>query len=152
MSARRFKLEVVGGPYDGLGGLYWSDNTGELVPPDAIFIGQCPGDGTCYGSRTHCIAEGGGRAHPAYWTPVEGEGARPPDTVRYDRRDVDEARRVAVYARGKAGPVERQEVGVSEREPLVTAYGEFHRPGNAVEFRRFARDYGRRVREAGGGD
>lgn len=79
-----YRLEIVGGPYDGVPGFDWFDD-GEHPAPDQIFIGACPGDGSC-GSE-HC---GRKRRHPAFWTDVEDV---PVKTVRYEKQD-DYVRRV----------------------------------------------------------
>lgn len=98
-----YRLEVVGGPWDGVGGFSWFDD-GEHPPPAEIFVGVCPGDGSC--ASPGCRP---GKRHPAFWTDEEAEDT-PRSTVKYEKQDeyvkrVEYASRdvfegVAVYVRG----------------------------------------------------
>lgn len=90
-----YRVEVVGGKYDGISGLYWSSpvDDAETRPPMRIAVGTCPGDGSCAGGSTHWCAQagkltgGGVRApHPSYWTSEEGYA--PPDAQFYRRSKV----------------------------------------------------------------
>lgn len=96
-----YRLELVGGPYDGAPGFKWRDD-GEHPPPERIYVGRCPGRGLC-GDVT-C---GRGEQHPAYWIELEDVPVR---TIAYEkqaesviRREHDEGFRLdgeATYAMG----------------------------------------------------
>lgn len=73
----RYRLEVVGGPFDGVQGFFWNDD-GEHPPPGHIFVGVCDGQRCSFECR-------GQRKHVSFW--VEDE-PRPVATMRYDKTDV----------------------------------------------------------------
>lgn len=113
----RFRLELVGGPFDALAGLYLQCEPFEL--PASVRVGYCRGAGQC---ATDACPD---RRHPAYWLEVESE-YMPPDTVPYERRVVDVEAGRAVYAIGGLLPVDSAVAGdelpmVEQEHPLVTA-------------------------------
>lgn len=135
MTEKDYALRIVGGRFDGIAGMYWSDD-GEHPPPDRIVVGTCTGDGECStGTRAACRqyallmrrANGEQRApsklrHPAYWS--VDEDFRPVDAERYrlthvtgdgDKSQVWEA----VYV--LAGVSRRDPASVSEESPLTVA-------------------------------
>jgi hypothetical protein len=128
----RYRLEVVGGPYDGTPGLYWHSEDDE--PPEGILMGVCPGDGQC--GTEQCVRIG--RQHPSFW--VTMEDYRPPNAMPYVRQDFyresgTRDRGQAIYAVGglldprswtaaatvPAGAEEA--VPTPKPSPLVTALG-----------------------------
>lgn len=99
--SRTFALAFVGGPYDGVDAFVWGDFDPPQLPPELLYLGVCPGDGTCYGSKVECLRLADGRSHVSYWSPAEGEEARPPNCVPYRRHDVSEEEPLsATYVHG----------------------------------------------------
>lgn len=80
MSVIVYRMEVVGGPYDGCGGMRWVDD-GEHPVPELILLGVCRGNGQCRAGESAACARNGKR-HPYYWLPEEPE--RPPRTTPYE--------------------------------------------------------------------
>jgi hypothetical protein len=79
-----YRIEIVGGPFDGVQGMAWHDD-GEHPAPELILLGICPGDRSC-GSRGHTTcAQVRGRKHPYYWQPEEL--SRPAKVVAYELSD-----------------------------------------------------------------
>jgi hypothetical protein len=75
-----YLMEIVGGPFDGVGGMRWHDD-GEHPPPDLILVGVCRGDGSCNSAlSSECAAKG--QKHPYFWLP--GEPTMPPKVVVYE--------------------------------------------------------------------
>lgn len=75
-----YRMEIVGGPFDGVGAMRWHDD-GQHSPPEMIFVGVCAGNGQCNTPAVaNCAARG--KHHPYYWTP--DEDSRPPKTTQYD--------------------------------------------------------------------
>lgn len=112
-----FRLELVGGPFDALAGLYLRCEPFEL--PTSVRVGYCRGAGQC---ATDACPD---RRHPAYWLEVESD-YMPPDTVPYERQVVDVEAGRAVYAIGGLLPVDSAVAGdelpmVEQEHPLVTA-------------------------------
>lgn len=75
-----YRMEVVGGPFDGCGGMRWHDD-GTHPPPEIILMGLCPGDGSCVPRGTERCTRVG-KKHPYYWLPEET--TQPPKTVEYE--------------------------------------------------------------------
>lgn len=73
-----FRLNIVGGPFDGARGLAWIDD-GEHPPPDRIFLGVC-GQGRDCGLSV-CAP---GLRHVAYWTADED---RPSGCISYRKEN-----------------------------------------------------------------
>lgn len=72
-----YTLVIVGGPYDGVPGLFWlatdaaeGEQEGMKLPP-LIHVGRCNGQGQCIDDPAQCRIMHRGRAHVAYWTPQE---------------------------------------------------------------------------------
>lgn len=149
-----YAIELVGGRWDAQRGLYWREGAGPAgetsgPPPRVIYVGECPGDGTCLGSLKRCrdLARRLGMEaarHPAYWLPEEDA---PPDVTRYVRRGdpevdaEDGAKGRVVY--GKGGmvlPAEREtrvELPVPvavDGPPLVTALADLGRLARELGF------------------
>lgn len=78
-----YRMQIVGGPFDGLGGLRWRDDGGH-PPPARVLLGVCPGDGSCNSFAALNCAEKRKR-HPYFWLPEEA--ARPPRTTLYELQD-----------------------------------------------------------------
>jgi hypothetical protein len=75
-----YQMEVVGGPFDGCGGMRWHDD-GEHPVPELILMGVCPGNGSC-GSREEDRCARLHKKHPYYWLPQED--AQPTRTCEYE--------------------------------------------------------------------
>lgn len=79
-----YRMEIVGGPFDGCGeGMKWLDD-GRNPPPELILLGVCPGNGSCSASRSEDCASHG-KKHPYYWLPDEEK--RPAKTTPYELED-----------------------------------------------------------------
>lgn len=119
---RDFKLEFVGDRFDGVTHT-WVDFNPPQEPPEMLYVGTCPGDGTCYGSKVACLQLANGKPHVSYWAPEEGEDGRPPECLAYRRSSVDEEALRAVYVRGDVDALGewRDEVALDAPGPLVTA-------------------------------
>lgn len=126
MAGRSYKVELVGGPWDGEAGLIWWAERVSEEPPERLLIGMCSGKAPwpCTGQREMCWTVGRGAPHSAWWAP--DEDGIPFDAVAYARREVEwdaieERGRVRyVYGRIKARPrAVSEEVGMPGE--LVTA-------------------------------
>lgn len=75
-----YRMEVVGGPFDGAAGMVWRDD-GEHAPPELILLGVCPGDGSCNsGEERACASKR--KKHTYYWLP--SEATRPTRVIPYE--------------------------------------------------------------------
>jgi hypothetical protein len=118
-----YRLDIVGGEFDGSPGLAWLDD-GEHPLPDAIYVGVC-GRGRDCGASACSPA----KAHVSYWTAEEL--GRPPAVLSYakqeefvEREASGELRGRGVYAVG--GLLDPRNFGEAARvpegaEPVVLA-------------------------------
>lgn len=78
-----YRMEIVGGPFDGAAGMRWRDDGGH-APPQVVLLGLCRGDGSCASfAEDECRRRK--REHPYFWLPVEE--TRPAKTVTYELQD-----------------------------------------------------------------
>lgn len=109
-----FEVRLIGGPYDGLPGVYWVelvDESREVDLPERLLIGRCPGDGSC--GATNCP-----RAHAFTWDADEQGGPDLP-TVVYAKSEVREDEQFAVYV---YAVINQYELDASEGFRLNPAY------------------------------
>jgi hypothetical protein len=78
-----YSIEIVGGPFDGAGGMNWLDDGG-LPPPEFIMVGVCPGDGSCKAHYERPCKERA-RQHTYFWLPREP--GMPARTSMYELSD-----------------------------------------------------------------
>lgn len=75
-----YRMEIVGGPFDGLRGMKWRDD-GDHPLPEIILLGMCPGNGSC-GASPAGACERKGAKHPYFWTATESN--RPSKVTPYE--------------------------------------------------------------------
>lgn len=78
-----YRMEIVGGPYDGTPGMRWRDD-GEHPPPEIVLLGICRGDGACNSFAARDCAQQK-KKHPYFWLPDEPN--RPPRVTVYELQD-----------------------------------------------------------------
>lgn len=93
----RYEIQIVGGPFDGEGNLFWDDD-GDHEAPELIRVAVCPGARVCGMARCR-------KGHTAYWTPDEDAPVRAVDYERQQlhvKRDEEtgELTGAAIYAIG----------------------------------------------------
>lgn len=77
-----YRMEIVGGPFDGTRGMRWYDD-GEHPVPEAILVGVCPGDGLCAAREESCRRQG--KAHVYFW--LTSEQKHPVKVRKYELSD-----------------------------------------------------------------
>lgn len=140
----QYRLEIVGGPYDGSHGLMWvhfADDDADPELPAVIVLGCCPGDRRC---RLRACS---GDRHVAYWIPEHEPVPMGVGQVEYllDENSVqaDGPAGTARYVKGGLVPparlAEREFAGAGMR---TAAFGlpfgavvEVNRDGRAVRVR-----------------
>lgn len=78
-----YRMEIVGGAFDGVAGMRWRDD-GANPPPKVVLLGLCPGDGSCASAEDEKCRRLK-RKHPYFWLP--DEGTRPAKTITYELQD-----------------------------------------------------------------
>lgn len=78
-----YRMEIVGGPFDGAQGLRWRDD-GEHPPPGRVLLGVCPGNGSCNSFASIDCAEKR-RPHTYFWLVDERE--HPTRVTLYELQD-----------------------------------------------------------------
>jgi hypothetical protein len=78
----QYRMEIVGGPFDGAPGMSWRDD-GAHPPPRVVLVGVCPGDGSCNSGSEHCARTR--KKHTYYWLP--DEGTAPKRATKYELQD-----------------------------------------------------------------
>lgn len=93
-----YRMEIVGGPFDGVAGMAWHDD-GQAPVPEVILLGMCPGDRSCGSQSRESCAATRRRKHPAYWTPEEK--TKPVKTTPYELTEAFTLERNASHRPGE---------------------------------------------------
>lgn len=114
-----YKIEIIGGRYDGVPGLYWTAD-GSHPLPERILVGSC-GKGVNCGLQGVCRKD---RTHVSYWLPEEDH---PATAQAYEKQNEYVARNEtstgdaltgrAVYAIG--GLKDPKNFGAAAKEPVT---------------------------------